>query len=106
MYKNKFGSRNNIAGLNVAAIRKEKNWSQQELAVKLQNINHDVGKNGIQELESGTRFVTDIELVALSKVLNVSVEKLLDTSSIQVANYDKSDAAFGLRQIASPSDEY
>ena len=102
MYKNKFGSRNNIAGLNVAIIRKKKKWSQQELAVKLQTINHDIGKNGIQELESGTRYVTDIELLALSKVLNVSLEKLLDVSTVPPAKYKDEDSTYGLKEIASP----
>ena len=34
-------------------------------------------KNAIQRIESGQRFVTDIELIALKKVLNVSFEELL-----------------------------
>ena len=31
----------------------------------------------VQRIESGQRFVTDIELVVLAKVLNVSIETLL-----------------------------
>lgn len=34
-------------------------------------------KNAIQRIESGQRFVTDIELVALAKVLKVSLNELL-----------------------------
>ena len=37
----------------------------------------DVDKNADQRIESGQRFVTDIELVVLAKVLNVSIETLL-----------------------------
>lgn len=79
MYKNKFNGRNNIAGMNVARIRKEQipKCSQRALADKLQLIGHDIDKNAVQKMESGERFINDIELVALSKVLCVSVEELL-----------------------------
>ncbi|MBR1779337.1 MAG: helix-turn-helix transcriptional regulator, partial [Clostridia bacterium] len=38
----------------------------------------DLDKNAIQKIESGKRFVTDIELKILAKVLNVSSDYLLD----------------------------
>lgn len=38
----------------------------------------DLDKNAIQRIESGKRFVTDIELRYFAKVLNVSYEALLD----------------------------
>lgn len=47
------------------------------LADRLQLSGLDVDKNAIQRIESGQRFVTDIELVALSKALEVSVDELL-----------------------------
>ena len=51
--------------------------SQRALAQKLQVAGLDVDKNAVQRIESGQRFVTDIELVVLAKVLNVSIETLL-----------------------------
>lgn len=51
--------------------------SQRILADKLQLLGIDMDKNAIQRIESGQRFVTDIELIALKKVLNVSFEELL-----------------------------
>ena len=38
----------------------------------------DVDKNAVQRIESGQRFVTDIELKAIARVLNVAVEELLE----------------------------
>ena len=38
----------------------------------------DIDKNAIQRMESGKRFITDIELKALAKVLNVTYAELLD----------------------------
>lgn len=79
MYKNKNGELNNISGKNIARIRKasEKKMSQRALADKLQLFGLDLDKNAIQRIECGKRFVTDIELVIFSKVLNVSVEELV-----------------------------
>ena len=37
----------------------------------------DLDKNAIQRIESGQRFVTDIEIVCFAKVLDVSYEQLL-----------------------------
>lgn len=52
--------------------------SQRQLADMLQVEGLDIDKNAIQRIESGHRFVTDIELKILAKVLCVSYEELLD----------------------------
>lgn len=79
MFKNKNSHLNNICGQNVKKYRKQQNprLSQRGLADKLQLCGIDLDKNAIQRIESGQRFVTDIELLALSKVLCVSLEDLL-----------------------------
>ena len=70
-------NRNIICGKNVAAFRKELQISQRELADRLQLIGLDIDKNAIQRIESGQRFVTDIELYALSRVFGRSYSELL-----------------------------
>lgn len=70
-------NKNNICGKNIAKIRKEIKISQRELADRLQLAGLDVDKNAIQRIESGQRFVTDIELIAFKKVLSKSFEELL-----------------------------
>ena len=72
------GGRNNICGTKIAFFRKELQKSQRELADALQLLGLDVDKNAIQRIEAGKRFVTDIELKHLAKVLNVSYEDLLN----------------------------
>ena len=69
---------NNICGKKIAVLRKEMCISQRLLADKLQLIGLDLDKNAVQRIECGKRFVTDIELVYLCKVLRVSYEKLLE----------------------------
>ncbi len=81
MFINKTASGlNNICGKNVARCRKEMKISQRELSDRLQVAGLDVDKNAIQRIECGKRFVTDIELVFLSDVLECSIEKLLADS--------------------------
>lgn len=68
---------NNFCGKRIARKRKEINISQRELADRLQLIGLDVDKNAIQRIECGKRFVTDIEIRAFSKILDLSYEDLL-----------------------------
>ncbi len=68
---------NNICGNNVGTYRKELGISQRELADRLQVSGLDVDKNAIQRIECGKRFVTDIELIALAKILGHTYDELL-----------------------------
>ena len=78
MYKNKADGRNNISGFVIRQKRMDFGWSQKELADALQLAGLDVDKNAVQRIEAGKRFVTDIELVYLAKLLSVSYEDLLN----------------------------
>ena len=81
MYKNRtHDGRNNICGKMIKKIRLEANpkISQRKLADMLQIEGLDVDKNAIQRIESGQRFVTDIELKVIAKLLNVSCDHLLN----------------------------
>ena len=80
MFKNKSTTgKNNICGEKVYILRKtaSQKMSQRILAEKLQLVGIDVDKNAIQRIESGERFVTDIELKALAEIFNVSIEDLI-----------------------------
>lgn len=80
MFKNKSKSgKNNICGEKIFILRKQQSpkMSQRILAEKLQLQEIDVDKNAVQRIESGERFVTDIELLAFAKVFNVNVDELL-----------------------------
>lgn len=81
MFKNKNpdGTRN-LCGKNVARLRMamQPKVSQNDLAGLLQLAGLDLEKNAVQRIESGQRFVTDIELKKLAEVLGVSIEELLN----------------------------
>lgn len=81
MYKNKAGDgSNNICGRKIKQFRESLSTkpSQKEFSDMLQIAGLDVDKNAIQRIESGKRFVTDIELKTIAKVLNVNYCDLLD----------------------------
>ena len=80
MFKNKSESgRNNVCGEKIFLLRKDTmpKMSQRMLAEQLQINGIDVDKNAVQRIESGERFVTDIELKVLAKIFNVSCDELL-----------------------------
>ena len=78
MFTNKSSDgRNNLCGTQIAYYRKASGKSQRELADALQLLGLDVDKNAIQRIEAGKRFVTDIELVYLAKVLYVTYDQLI-----------------------------
>ncbi len=81
MFKNKTAiGRNNVCGEKIRELRlgSESKMSQRMLAEKLQLMGIDVDKNAIQRIESGDRFVTDIELIALRAVFEVTYTELLE----------------------------
>ena len=68
---------NNVCGKNIAKFRGNMKISQKKLADKMQLVGIDIDKNAIQRIECGKRFVTDIEIIAFSKVFDVSFDELL-----------------------------
>lgn len=69
---------NNITGKQLAKLRHERNLSQRKLAKLMQLAGYDVDHHFIRRIENGERFVTDMELVVLAKVLNISILDLID----------------------------
>lgn len=81
MYKNKNSNGlNNVSGLKIKYYRqlRTEKTSQNALARLMQINGIDIDKNAIQRIESGQRFVTDIELKVFAKVLEVRYSDLLD----------------------------
>ncbi|MBR5485355.1 MAG: helix-turn-helix transcriptional regulator [Oscillospiraceae bacterium] len=81
MYKNRADNGlNNVCGFKVKTLRKAmpNAPSQKKFAEMLQREGLDLDKNAVQKIECGKRFVTDIELKVIAKVLNVTYSELLD----------------------------
>ena len=67
----------NMIGARVTQARKARNMKQHELLAKLQTAGIEISAPALSLLEGQKRPVSDFELAALSKILNVSVDWLL-----------------------------
>lgn len=68
----------NIVGKRIRQARISRNMSQEELAIKMQLKNINVGQKVISRIEKGERFVADYELLGFSEVLNVGLYWLFE----------------------------
>lgn len=69
----------NKSGYRIRAARAmcQPRLTQDELAAKLQLEGINISKNILSRIEMGNRYVTDLELIAFARVLNVSTSWLL-----------------------------
>ncbi len=72
------GDRKNLIGNRLTAIRKAQKMSQQELSVQLELLGVYVCRGSISRIEDGSRTVTDIELYAISRILQVPLSELIE----------------------------
>lgn len=77
-----YNGKANIVGRQIYKLRKEKKLSQEELAAKLQINNIELSQKAISRIEKQERFVTDYELLIISKILGVSIYDLFEESVI------------------------
>ena len=70
------GNRNNITGERVKRARIKAKISQQSLSEKLETEAVYVCRGSISRIENGERTVTDIEINAISKILNAPLDYL------------------------------
>ncbi|MBQ4561126.1 MAG: helix-turn-helix transcriptional regulator [Clostridia bacterium] len=68
--------KSNIIGWRIKKARLAAGMSQQELSNKLELMAVYTCRGSISRIEIGDRAVTDIEIDAISKVLNVSLDEL------------------------------
>ncbi len=72
------GNAKNIIGSKIRALRKERSWTQKQVATQMQLSGFDMTELTILRIENATRFVPDYEVKALSKLFCVSYAELLD----------------------------
>lgn len=85
MYKNKAKNGcNNLCGCKLQYLRKQlvPKVSQRAFAEQLQLKGLDLDKNAIQRIESGQRFVTDIELKCFAQLLGTTTDDLLNITDL------------------------
>ena len=68
----------NLISQRLIELRRQHNMSQRSLAYQLQLRGYDMDKNVITRIETNKRYVTDLELKALTEIFNVSYDYLID----------------------------
>lgn len=67
----------NVCGDRVRQARQLQRFSQSDICLKLQLAGIPMERDSLSRIESGNRFVTDYEIMALAEVLGVSIYWLL-----------------------------
>ena len=68
----------NLISERLIQLRRQHQISQRALSYQLQLNGYDMDKNVITRIETNKRYVTDLELKALSEIFHVSYEYLID----------------------------
>lgn len=77
MKKFQYNGQSNVSGERIREQRLRRRLSQSALAAKMQTEGVIVEQDVISRIESGTRLVTDYELLAITKILEVSSDWLI-----------------------------
>ena len=72
-----YQGKSNVIGPRLCEAHKNRNYSQEILAIKMQLENIEMSQKIISRIEKQERFVADYELIYFAKVLNVSITWLL-----------------------------
>ena len=73
-----YNGKKNISGDRIREARQKMRLSQTDLSARMQVEGVLIERDSISRIEIGARFVPDYELPVFAKVLNVSVDWLLD----------------------------
>ena len=75
------GESKNIISPKIRALRTDRNWTQKELAAKMELAGIPFSDLAVLRIEAGDRFVPDYEVIALTEYFHVSCEYLLGIHS-------------------------
>ncbi|MBO5082461.1 MAG: helix-turn-helix transcriptional regulator [Lachnospiraceae bacterium] len=70
------GKIKNLVGPKVKELRIQKKLTQKNLAIQLQLLGYEFNELTILRIEQQTRFVSDIELLALATFFDIEIREL------------------------------
>jgi transcriptional regulator with XRE-family HTH domain len=79
----------NVSGDFIRKFRIDRGLSQERLAASAQLAGYDLSRNTIAKIETQARTVTDSELMAFAKLLNVEPCQLLPRVHLATSTPDK-----------------
>jgi len=71
----------NIIGSHIYKARKTSKITQKDLVAQLQVSGIKIDQAGLSKLENGNRPITDIEIIAIARILKVPISRLFEGSS-------------------------
>ena len=77
MRRFQFEGKGNVSGDRVRELRLRARLSQSALAVKMQIEGAIIEQDAISRIESGSRLVTDYELLTLTRIFGVSADWII-----------------------------
>jgi transcriptional regulator with XRE-family HTH domain len=66
----------NLIGPEVCRLRIQRNWTQDQLATKLQCLGYDISRETVAKIECGIRKVSDDWIAGFLKVFEVPIAQL------------------------------
>lgn len=63
-------------GMNIRRIRMKNNFTQEQLAAKLQLLGCDITRSALAKIEVGQRHIYPDELKAFKQIFNISYDEL------------------------------
>lgn len=72
-----YNGKKNVSGERIRELRLKKRWSQSMLAEQLQLAGIIIGRDSVNRIENGSRFVADYEIRVLSEIFNVPIAWLV-----------------------------
>ena len=70
----------NLVGKNIEKLRKERGIKQKDFIAKMQVMGCDINPTSYSKLEGQVRSATDKEIFVISKILDVTMERLFENS--------------------------
>lgn len=67
----------NVIGDRMRSLREKLGMFQDDVAATMRERGHKVGRVQVNKIETGRRFVSDLELLTISEILKVSPHELL-----------------------------
>ncbi|MDO4315129.1 MAG: helix-turn-helix transcriptional regulator [Oscillospiraceae bacterium] len=77
MRKFRYLGKNNVSGDRIRELRLRARLSQSDLAAKMQTEGVVIEQDSISRIESGSRLVTDFELLVLARIFNTTADWLI-----------------------------
>lgn len=77
MRRFQFEGKNNVSGDRIRELRLRARLSQAALAAKMQTEGAIIEQDSVSRIETGSRLVTDYELLVLTRIFNTTADWLI-----------------------------